>query len=680
MKLSWASLNRDSRDVLFLLVVIAWVVLPQIPHLPMWCIAGTSLVLGWRGWLALTVRPLPGRWLLLLALVLAVGGTLASYRTLLGREAGVTFIVLLLALKTLELRARRDAFVVFFLGFFAMLTNFFHSQSMLTAIFMVVGLLGLLTALVNSHMPAGRPSLGVAARQAVRMTLLGAPIMVLLFILFPRLSPLWGVPSDGVGGRSGLSARMPVGQISSLALDDSIAFRVRFEDRIPARDQLYFRGPVLSTFDGIAWEPMQPSFAPAQRPRAALAVGSTPVRYEMTLEPSNQPWLLTLDATPDAPRVAGQGPARMSEELVWRATAPLGELTRYQAIAYPDFRHGPLQPMASLQDETTLPPGYNPRTLQFGLELSRAARGDREDIVRRALEHLRTGGYAYTLEPGVYGRNAADEFWFDRKLGFCEHIASAFVILMRAADVPARVVTGYQGGERNDTLGDYWVVRQSDAHAWTEVWLPGRGWVRVDPTAAVAPGRVGSAQRLAAPRGALAQAMDAVVSPTLLQGLRSTWEAINNAWNQKVLNYTQGRQLDMLRELGFSAPSWEDLGLLLAAVLVVASLAAVAWARWERLQHDPWLRLLDRARRRAAAAGITADGATTPRELALRLAQHHDPADNETMAVIEWLGQFEQARYGALARGDARRDRLALGRLRRAFRGLRWPRDGRAVS
>ena len=676
MKFQWTSLHRDSRDVLFLLAVIAWLVLPQLPYLPAWCIAGTMLVLVWRGWLAVTLRRLPGRAWVLLALILAVGGTLASYHTLLGREAGVTFIVLLLALKTLELHARRDAFVVFFLGFFAMLTNFFHSQSMLTALSMVVGLLGLLTALVNSHMPAGRPSLGLAARQALRMVLFGAPVMVLLFMLFPRLAPLWGAPGEGIGGRSGLSARMPVGQISSLALDDSVAFRVRFEGRIPPRDRLYFRGPVLSSFDGRTWEPLVPTFAAAQRPPARLEVAGDAVRYEMTLEPSNQPWLLALDATPGAPLLPGLAPARMGDDLVWRAPSPVGELLRYQATAYTEFRHGPLQPMASLQDETTLPPGYNPRTLQYALELSREAHGDRTLIVQRALERLRTGGYTYTLEPGVYGQHVADEFWFDRKQGFCEHIASAFVVLMRAADVPARVVTGYQGGERNDTLGDYWVVRQSDAHAWTEVWLDGQGWVRVDPTAAVAPGRVGSLQRLAAPRGAFAQAMDGVVNPVLMRGLRATWEAVNNAWNQKVLNYTQGRQLDMLRELGFTAPSWEDLGYLLAAFLTLGSLAGALWTRWDAMQHDPWLRLLERARRRARLLGVAADAATTPRELALRLAQRLDPADNDLMAVMDWLKAFEQARYG----GDGQTSPSArLRTLRRQFRQLAWPRAARAT-
>ncbi|PZQ59977.1 MAG: DUF3488 domain-containing protein, partial [Variovorax paradoxus] len=234
---------RDTRDTLFLLSVIALIVLPQTPNLPLWCIGLTAAVLLWRGVLAVQARPLPSRWWRVALLVLALAGTFASYRTLLGKDAGVTLVVMLLALKTLELRARRDAFVVFFLGFFAMLTNFFYSQSLATAFAMLLALLGLLTALVNAHMPVGRPPLSQAARTAGWMALAGAPIMLALFMLFPRLAPLWGTPNDNMTGRTGLSNTMRVGAIAQLALDDGIAARIRFDGDVPPpRDRLYFRG------------------------------------------------------------------------------------------------------------------------------------------------------------------------------------------------------------------------------------------------------------------------------------------------------------------------------------------------------------------------------------------------------------------------------------------------------
>jgi transglutaminase-like putative cysteine protease len=665
----FANLPRDSRDTLFLLAVIAWVLVPHAAHLPWWCSLLAAAMLAWRGWLAFTLRPLPGRWWLLAALVLTVAATWATHRTLLGRDAGVTLIVVLLALKTLELRARRDAFVVFFLGFFTMLTNFFYSQSLLTAGGMLVALMGLLTALVNSHMPAGRPSLWQSARLATRMTLLGAPVMVLLFVLFPRMAPLWGTPGDALTGRSGLSGQMRVGEITSLALDDSVAMRVRFANEIPPpRGLLYFRGPVLSTFDGREWRPLQPTFPPQLQLRANLQFAGEAIPYEVTLEPHKRTWLLTLDAPASAPELPGEMRARMSEELQWVANRPVHDMLRYQARSHLDFRHGPPRITASLSDYLSLPRGNNPRTLQWAAELREQVGNDSAALVNRVLQHLRTGGYTYTLEPGEFGEHTADEFWFDRKLGFCEHMASAFAVLMRAAGIPARIVTGYQGGELN-AVDKFWVVRQSDAHAWTEVWLEGQGWVRVDPTASVSPGRIGSLQRLLAPRGAVATAVGNVISPTFVQNVRAVWEAVNNAWNQRILNYTQSRQLDLLRALGFEAPSWEDLGYLLLGTLIVASLAGAAWTRWERSRQDPWLRLLERVRRQLLRVGLQPGAAATPREMARLLVQKHDPQDNRVQAIQAWLQRYELLRYAPRGRPVA--DDLAT--LRRELNDLSWP-------
>jgi transglutaminase-like putative cysteine protease len=492
------TLPRDSRDTLFMLGVIAWVLLPQGPHLPLWCSALAGAVLLWRGWLAVALRPMPSPWWLRSLLVLTLVATYLTHQTLLGRDAGVTLIVVMLTLKTMELRAKRDAFVVFFIGFFTMLTNFFYSQSLLTAVAMLVALLGLLTALVNAHMPVGKPPLRLAAKTAGGMALLGAPIMVVLFLLFPRMAPLWGIPGDAMSGRSGLSATMQVGSVASLALDDSIALRVRFEGAPPAQADLYFRGPVLSTFDGREWRTLRSGLPARLQPKANLAVQGPPVNYQVTLEPNQRPWLLLLDATPVKPALYGME-ARMTSELQWVTNSPVTDMIRYSAQSFPNFSHGPVRPVAGLQDYLNLPDGFNPRTLQLAADLRRDPRytgADGAQWVTAAMDRLRSGGYSYTLDPGIYGRHTADEFWFDRKEGFCEHIASSFVILMRALEVPARLVTGYQGGTANSIDG-YWTVRQRDAHAWAEVWLAGRGWVRVDPTSAVAPGRVGTPATLA---------------------------------------------------------------------------------------------------------------------------------------------------------------------------------------
>ncbi len=662
------ALPRDSRDTLFLLLVIGWVILPQVGNLPWWCSALAAAVLLWRGWLAVTSRPLPGTWWLLGVLAIAIGATLATHRTVLGRDAGVTLIVVLLALKTLELRARRDIFVVFFLGFFTMLTNFFFSQSLATAAAMLVGLMGLLTALVNAHMPVGKPPLAQAARTAGVMVLLGAPVMAVLFLLFPRLAPLWGIPSDAMTGRSGLSATMEVGNIANLVLDESIAMRIRFDGPVPPQSDLYFRGPVLSSFDGREWRALPPRrgarFSMAlPGSLAQLQVLGEPVRYEVTLEPNNRPWLLLLDVAATPPSVPGFA-AAMSSELLWVTDRPITDLLRYRAESHTIYRYGPVSSAALMPEYLDLPPGFNPRTQELASEMRRDPRlaaGGPAALVEAALERLRTGGYTYTLDPGVFGANSADEFWFDRREGFCEHIASAFVVLMRGMGIPARVVTGYQGGERNPVDG-YWVVRQSDAHAWTEVWLRGRGWVRVDPTAAVAPGRTGSFQRLQPPRGMVATALGSV-TPELAASLRAAWEAVNNSWNQWVLNYTQSKQLDLLKGLGFESPSWEDLSYLLLGLIVVVALTGAAWTLWERRQHDPWLRLLERTRQRLGQAGIEVATTAPPREIATLVTRRFGERGR---GLADWLLKLEAQRY-------ARAPATTLPALRREFRQIAWP-------
>ena len=669
------ALPRDSRDTLFLLAVVGWILLPQVNALPVWASVLAYGVLLWRGWLAWHARPLPGRWWLLAALAVAVAGTLFTHKTILGHDAGLTLVTMLLALKTLELRARRDAFVVFFLGFFAMLGNFFFSQSLLTAGAMVIGLLGLLTALVNAHMPVGKPPLSESARMAGKMVLLGAPIMAALFVLFPRMGPLWGAPNDTSTGRSGLSPTMQIGNIAKLALDDSIALRVRFDlpgGGAPPSWQLYFRGPVLGSFDGREWHSLSapPDGMQRVQPAADLVVSGPGIRYEVTMEPNQYPWVLAMDAAQEAPDLPGRR-VRMAPDLQWFTNRPISELVRYQATSYADFRHGPLQMTPQLRVFTELPAGYNPRTLQLAADMRRdpaLAQADTATLVDAAMEKLRTGGFSYTLEPGVYGQHAADEFWFDRKEGFCEHIASSFVVLMRALDIPSRIVTGYQGGDLNSVDG-FWTLRQSDAHAWAEVWQAGKGWVRVDPTAAVAPGRIGVAGRLQAPRGVVGNAFATMVSPTVLASIRAGWEALNNGWNQWVLNYAQTSQINLLKKIGFTAPSWEDLLRVLAGLVAGVALVAVVWARWERSRRDPWLQLLDQARQRLQAAGLPLGPAVPARSMAQQARQHFGDA---AAPASHWLLQLEMLRYAPGGENSAHTSRT-LATLRREFHQLSWP-------
>ena len=659
----WRTLPRETRDTLFLLFVIAWTVLPHLSHLPAWCAFLTAAVLLWRARLALANAPLPNRWVLILVLMAAGGLTLWSHRTLLGKEAGVTMVVVLMALKTLELRARRDAFVVFFLGFFLILTHFLYSQSLPVAAAMLVSVWGLLTALVLAHMPVGQPSLRQAAALAARTALLGAPIMVLLFVLFPRVGPLWGVPQDGQS-KTGLSTTMRMGSVAEIAQDDSIALRIRFDGPPPPPAAMYFRGPVLSRFDGVEWQGTPAGFGPGTSSlRRNLRVAGAAIDYEMTLEPSRLNVLPLLEATAVAPTLDGYRVIG-TPDLQWRSDRPLLDRVRLHAEAFVDFRHGPTVAEAGLRDELALPPGYDPRTLAWAAALKRdpaLANATPRAYAQRLLQHIRGGGYTYMYDPGPYGRDAIDEFWLDRREGFCEHFAASFVFVMRALGVPARVVTGYQGTDPLPVDG-YYVVRQSAAHAWAEYWESGTGWVRADPTAAVAPDRIDRSRRLPPPRGLVEGALGSV-SPALLARLRVGWEALNNRWNQWVLNYSRGQQIDVLKKLGVKSPSWEDLALLLIGALSTLALLGAAWAWWDRHRVDPWTRQRVRLRRALLGIGIDAAPSDSPRALAQRVRARHGEAGAALAAVLDVL---ERQRYGrtAIARPDAALTRQLVARAR----------------
>jgi transglutaminase-like putative cysteine protease len=644
---AWRQWPRETRDTLFQLALITWIVIPHLGHLAGWCAALTAVVLLWRAQLAITGGPLPGRWKVMALLAVAVGLTVWTERTLLGREAGVTLLVVLMGLKTLELRARRDAMVVFFLGFFLVLTDCLYSQSLLTALAMLIATWGLLTALVLANMPVGKPPLWRAGLLAARSALLGLPLMAALFLLFPRFGPLWGLPQDS-GGRTGLSGTLRLGGVADLARDETIAFRVRFEGEGPPSEALYFRGPVLSRFDGVEWLPSV--FVGARNPNhtAELRTAGAPVRYEMMLEPIRLALLPLLEATPDDAASAPQLPdwtLWLGHDLQWHTDRLVGERLRFRAQAWPRFAHGQRTDEAELASLRQLPPGYNPRTIAWAQQM-RAQLGDVDArTLAAALQaHIRQANYVYTLQPGSYGSDAIDEFWLDRRQGFCEHFATAWVVVMRALGVPARVVTGYQGAEEPDADG-FRIVRQSHAHAWAEYWMAGAGWQRIDPTAAVAPERVRASRALQAQPGFVAGAFQNV-NPALATQLRRAWELLDSRWNQWVMGYSRSRQFDLLRQLGVHQPDWADLAKALMGLLSAAALAGAAWAWLDKHRQDPWLRLQGRLARRLQQAGINAQPHHPPRTLAALVRQQHGAAGEALARALETLDQQRYAPGG----------------------------------
>jgi hypothetical protein len=665
---------RDTRDTLFHLAVLAWASAPHLLHLPVWCTVMSVALLGWRARLALLGGALPGRWVVGGVLVLAAGLTLWGERTLLGKEAGITMLVVLMALKTLELRARRDALVVFFLGFFLVLTNFLYSQSLLTGVWLLASVWGLLTALALAHMPVGRPPIARAGGVAARTALLGLPLMVLLFVLFPRIGPLWGLPQDAAG-RTGLSGTLRLGGVASLAEDDSIALRIRFFGAVPQPDQQYFRGPVLSTFDGREWSRLVPNYSAAVRPRLDLQFSGQALPYEMTVEPNKLPLLPLLEMTPDTPEGAPKAEGwlmTLRPDAQWQLDRPVLERLRVQARAYLEHRHGPRNVVPGLRDLLDLPPRANPRTLQWAVALRarpELSQADATALSNAVMQHIRTGEFTYTLEPGPYGttgNDAIDEFWLDRKLGFCEHFASAYVVVMRAMGVPARIVTGYQGMDA-DLQDGWWIVRQRNAHAWAEYWQPQRGWVRADPTAAVAPDRIQRAGRSLAPRPGLVAGAINSLNPALADQLRKGWETMNNRWNQWVLSYARGQQFNLMRALGFEAPSWQDLATLLILVLCCVALAGAAWAWWDRRRQDPWLRLQAQVQQALQSVGVAVLPHHAPRT---RAALVRASLGERGAAAATMLEDLDRQRYAG-ARQAAMPDRVWWRRFRGVIRAAR---------
>jgi transglutaminase-like putative cysteine protease len=575
--------ERERRNTLFLMLAIALAVAPSFSHLPLWCSAGFSILFLWRLGLVFSGHALPGGAIRLITAAACAAGVIAQYDSLFGREAGVALLVLFLGLKLMEMRARRDLFVVIFLCFFLLLTNYFHSQSVWMAAITVVAVFALLASLFTLQFASRELALTRRLRQTGLLLLQALPIAAALFVLFPRLStPLWGLPDDAHSARTGMSDTMAPGLISQLARNDEVAFRVQFDQAMPASSALYWRGPTLGHFDGRTWRPVRQEVGASPRPQITLPEDGSAVRYRLTLEPHGRRWLFALDVPvvlPNAPELS----AAITPDFDAVSTNPIHARVRFEAAARTDAAIGLNETPLSLQNWIQLPAGEHRQTLEMAARW-RNEEADNAKLVKRALDMFRDNGFRYTLQPPLLADNPVDRFLFETRAGFCEHYASAFVVLMRALDIPARVVTGYQGGELNPTDG-YWIVRQADAHAWSEVWLAGRGWVRIDPTSAVAPERIElGSQALGETRR---QREGLIAGSDWLRTWRFSIDSVANSWNQWVLNYDRGRQQALLARIGLDAANPRDLVGALGLVLALAIGAVAVFTLRPRREGDP---------------------------------------------------------------------------------------------
>lgn len=638
------ALDRQATPWLFASALVT--IAPHVLHQAYWLSALAGLLMFWAIRLWWKDERLPGRWVLFLLVIVGCSGILIEFRSLFGRDAGVAMLVVFMAMKLLELKSQRDAVVVVVLGYFLLLTHYFYSQSIPTGLWLLFALWLVTATLIRLH---GGPASTTRAslRYAASLCLQAIPFMLVLYLLFPRISgPLWGLPSDAHAGMTGLSDTMSPGSISRLAQSADIAFRARFSTTPPAKQKLYWRGPVMEQFDGTTWRPHD-----NRRTSPQLETLSAPFRYVMTLEPHNQRWILALDAPVQLPEGLNA-----SNVLAVTQRLPVTERRRYELAASLDYRFNVDEDPRALSRNLALPPGVNPQARALA-ERWRNSDHRPSAIIGQA-QALFAAEFTYTLQPPLLGQNGIDEFLFKTRRGFCEHYAGAFVFLMRAAGIPARVVSGYQGGEFNP-LDGYLVIRQSDAHAWAEVWLEGQGWVRVDPTASVSPTRIETGIADALPFG---EPLPALVQwrADWLRTLRYRWEAVNNAWNQHILGYDPQRQRELLSRLGLPETDWRSLATVLGIACSLLVAAMTAWTLYQRPAIDPARRLWLTALRQLARRQVDCAPWETPMAVAQRVREQRPELAETFQNVVD---AYLQARYGK-SNNNLNALREAVARLR----------------
>jgi transglutaminase-like putative cysteine protease len=647
------SLNR----LLWMGGIVLGASLPHWPTLPLWAPAMLASSVLWRIGSKTVGLPFPSRpvrYALAAAAVLAVAW---EFRTLNGLNAGSALLVVMIALKFLESRSHRDQLVLMMISYFLVFAGLLYQRNFVSGTYVLafvwVTTIGLLQLGRRGSLMRAWPT----AKFAARLLLQATPVMVVLFLLFPRLpGPLWAMPGDLSSGATGLADTMSPGDITNLGLSDEVAFRVEFLDDPPPPNQLYWRGPVLSNFNGRTWSRREGMWQQAEK---TLEFFSEPIHYRVMLEPSEHSWAFALEMPSLVSASRGLG-LRMQSDYQLRAYAPRGFGTRldYEVTSHTGYRANEVLDARQLEPYLALPPDFNPRTLAM-MTAWKEESLDAHGLIARALDFFRTDEFFYTLAPPALGQHSIDEFLFETKEGFCEHYASAFAFMMRAAGIPSRVVTGYQGGELN-YIGSYYIIRQSDAHAWSEVWLEGEGWVRVDPVGAVAPERIA----LGTSRTALSGNRGPGTALTRLSWARQlvlAWDAVNTYWTNWIVGYGPRLQRALLEKLGFDRPRFAGTFALAIGATIACLILLRVYLQWSsRTRHSPdaaeqcFARFMQRLKRveiapRAptetpqafaarAAGGLPSSAAKIRQIVATYLTARYEPdADGDNLASLEAL-------------------------------------------
>ncbi|MGD2173043.1 MAG: DUF3488 and transglutaminase-like domain-containing protein [Gammaproteobacteria bacterium] len=643
----------SSTSVFAVCFCFLFALVPHFSHLPLWIIAVVAISIGWRVLQNLGKLPELPKWMLIPMVLIGGVGVFAEYWTIVGRDAGLALLTVMTSFKFLESRNHRDMLILVFLCYFLVATHFLFSQSIPTAALMLATLVVITATLITLNQRDDDIPIVERLRDGAKLVLLSIPLMLILFILVPRVpGPLWGLQSEQRGGVTGLSDHMAPGKISNLIRSNEVAFRVDFEGEIPPQNRLYWRGPVMAMYTGYSWR---------QTPQRALLsldliTDDTSIEYTVTLEPNGEHWLLALDV-PSHP-VSG---SHLTRDFQLISRKEVNDLFRYRVQSRLNYKIGVGESEDYLAVTRQYPEELNPRTVALGKSLARHFDSSQQ-VIDAVLKMFSEQEYFYTLQPPALGFNSVDQFLFDTRRGFCEHYAGAFALIMRAAGIPARIVTGYQGGEYNE-VGNYLIVRQSDAHAWTEVWIENRGWVRVDPTAAVSPNRI-------------EQGLDSALSDEtagfriqnrnpIFGSLLYSWDNLQHSWNDWVLNYDQRRQRDFLKDLDLGIETWSDM--VFALVILLVSVTALFWlAVWYRERPpapEVYETLFGKLLKRLSRRGYHKQPSEDARAFVARLPREEFPERERIEHIVDLYNHIKYGRRGAST--------VALGNLRSLVKSLR---------
>jgi len=627
-------MKTDNRFILLILLALSVAFAPHGFRLPLWITLWCHVFWGYRAGAVFFGWPLPSRGLKLGLTVTGVFFVGLYYGIGFNREAAVALLAIMVSLKPYEIHSHRDRMVSLFLGFFVVITSLLFSNSLLMTAYMFISVLTTTTVLVHINHPSGR--LRLHFMTAARIMGFSIPLVVFFFFLFPRMQgSLWGFYQSG-SARTGFSNRLSPGTITQLVRNNDIAFRVEFHGPKPSPIQLYWRGIVFSYFDGLNWEHLPAGLG--RLPRIAV---SEPVEYTVILEPHQNKWLFALDLP-----VFTEARGNLLSDYTILARYPVKQQKTYRVLSVPSYRNYNLS--RSWEDYLQIP-HLGHKSAKALARNWKSNLNDPQKIIAAALAYFTQNDFQYTLNPPPLGDDPIDRFLFKTRSGYCEHFASVFAFLMRAAGIPARIVGGYLGGEVNP-YGDYMIVRQADAHVWVEVWLRGKGWVRVDPTSVVAPARITQGMMAALPpqdQPTFLRNPLLVTANRYLRSLLLGWDALNSFWSRKIIGYSFQSQKALLQRLGLKTDSWQQYLKFFFVTLLLVGIMVFTLAIWlikkSPSPRNEILHVYQKYCAKLTRAGIPKPPAQGPLDYAFAAITHRPDLEHDIEGITE---AYIHLRYG----------------------------------